>query len=130
MTTVFLYLTVLALAVSAISVTVTKSSVAKPMREWIKSRSPFLGKLFSCPYCFSHWVSFIVTAASGVTVIDSWLINFIVMSFAIVALATLCSGAMMRGMLMQEDQIQSLTEDLDEARTMIRELSVNLEEAI
>lgn len=51
------YLVILAMAVSVISLTVTKTKVFKPLRTWIKSKNEFLGELFSCPYCFSFYPS-------------------------------------------------------------------------
>lgn len=48
---------VLAMGVSVVSMAVTLSEIFKPMRQFIGKRSRWFGKLFSCPYCFSHWVS-------------------------------------------------------------------------
>jgi len=45
------------MAVSVISLTVTKTKVFFPLRKWIKSKSEFFGELFSCPYCFSFYPS-------------------------------------------------------------------------
>ncbi len=47
----------LAMGVSVISMAVTMSEIFKPMRMFIGRRNLWFGKLFSCPYCFSHWVS-------------------------------------------------------------------------
>lgn len=47
----------LSVATAAISMTLTKAAVFKPMRKWLAARSKWLGKLFSCPYCASHWVA-------------------------------------------------------------------------
>ncbi len=46
-----------AIAVGVIVTTVTKASIFKPLREFLKRKNKWLGKLFSCSYCFSHWVS-------------------------------------------------------------------------
>ncbi len=48
---------IVASAVGTISLTVTKTKIFKPLREWIKTKSAFLGGLFECPYCFSFYVA-------------------------------------------------------------------------
>lgn len=50
-------LLVLALATSAVSLTVTKSRAFAWLRVPIMRRSRWFGELISCPYCFSHWVA-------------------------------------------------------------------------
>lgn len=80
---------ILTLPVSAISLTITKSSLFERLREWALERNKWLGKLVSCPYCASHWVSFALVALYQPRVIQStaWPIDLIVSAFAIVALA-------------------------------------------
>jgi hypothetical protein len=49
------------LVVGVISVTITKSSLFESLRDWMWEKSGnFLGKLFSCPYCMSHWVALVM----------------------------------------------------------------------
>lgn len=48
----------LSLACAGISTTITEMEIFKGVREWIKSKSTWLGKLFSCGYCMSHWIAF------------------------------------------------------------------------
>jgi hypothetical protein len=50
------------LAAASISFTISETKLFKPFRGWIKSRSRFLGELFSCGYCLGHWVSFALAA--------------------------------------------------------------------
>ncbi len=40
-----------------ISYTLTKGSIFGPLREWMIMRSLWFGKLFTCPYCMSHWAA-------------------------------------------------------------------------
>ena len=47
----------LGLVVGVISVTVTRGSIFEFFRNWMWSYGEFVGNLFSCPYCLSHWVS-------------------------------------------------------------------------
>lgn len=91
-----------AMAVSAISVTVTRSTVFKPLREWLEKKAWLHGKiaeLFSCPYCFSHWVSFAGVGTIGVRIVDcplpihyKMVVDFLVTAFAMVSLAAFISG--------------------------------------
>jgi len=86
---------VLAFVVSPICLTVTKTTVFRPFREFIKSHSKWLGKLFSCSYCFSHWTSFAAVAIFKPIVIScgfSPLIDYAVSAFVMIALANLLSG--------------------------------------
>lgn len=48
----------LALANAVIVITITKSSLFKPLRNGIKNN--FFKKLLNCPYCLSHWTSLIL----------------------------------------------------------------------
>ena len=45
---------------AAIAFTVTETKIFRPLREWIKKRSTFLGDLLSCGYCFGHWLAFVL----------------------------------------------------------------------
>lgn len=47
----------IALAVASVSMTITKAKVFAPLREWVMDLNEWLGDLFSCPYCMSHWVA-------------------------------------------------------------------------
>lgn len=85
----------LSFMVSPICLTVTTARVSKPFRDFIKSKSQWLGKLFSCPYCFSHWVSFatvVVFKPVPVSCGFSIYIDLAASAFMIVALSALISG--------------------------------------
>lgn len=43
------------LSVYGLTLIVTESLIAKPLRELVRARSPFLGKLVHCPMCFGFW---------------------------------------------------------------------------
>lgn len=86
---------VLAFVVSPICLTITKTKAFKPFRTFIKSHSAFFGKLFSCPYCFGHWTSFIMVAIFRPVVISCgffFLIDYAVSAFIMIAVSTLISG--------------------------------------
>ena len=81
-------LAITGLAVSAISTTVTKALVFKPLRDRFKYSEgdefkPSLFMLVHCPYCLSHWVTF------GLVLAISWngIVGFILDSFSTIALA-------------------------------------------
>lgn len=50
----------LAPAVAAVTMTVTKAKVFKPLRRAMSKRSTWLGELFQCTYCMSHWISLVL----------------------------------------------------------------------
>ena len=45
------------LVVASISFTVSEASIFKRLRDKIKFRSRFLGKLICCGYCLGHYIS-------------------------------------------------------------------------
>lgn len=51
----------LGLAIAAFVFTITKSRIFRGLRVGLWLRWQWAGKLFSCPYCLSHWVSAIIT---------------------------------------------------------------------
>jgi len=86
---------VLAFAIAAVSLTITKTKVSKPFRLWVKSRNAWAGELFSCPYCLSHWITWVAVAVyrprllhSGVAILD-----YFVSAMAIVAAVAMLVGA-------------------------------------
>ena len=52
-------LVLFSLAVSAASMTLGVSGIAKPWREWMQARNVWLGHLAHCPYCLAHWLAFL-----------------------------------------------------------------------
>lgn len=62
----------LSFVTAAISFTVTETKIFKPLREWIKKKSTFLGDLLSCGYCLGHWVAFVLVAIYRPKLFESW----------------------------------------------------------
>ncbi len=56
-----------------ISLTLTKSKMFSPMRNWIRYRSNWWGELVSCPYCASHWVGGLLTLTLRPASAPGWL---------------------------------------------------------
>lgn len=84
---------VLSLAVSSISVTVTRSKVFAPFRAWIGARHEKLGGLFSCFYCLSHWLAAAFVLVYQPRLLSLWLpLDLVVAVFAIVTIASIFSG--------------------------------------
>lgn len=88
---------VLALATAAISVTVSKARVSASAREWIASRSTWLGELVSCSYCTSHWVAIALVAIYRPVLISQWIVvDLLVSVFGMVAIAAIVSGVIIK----------------------------------
>ena len=92
--TAFAVLALLALAVAAISMTITKSRAFKGFRGWIKDKVKILSGLFDCPYCMSHWGALAVVWIYKPWVVSSgfFVIDLIVHTFATVAIAAPICG--------------------------------------
>lgn len=45
--------------------TVTHERIFKPLRDRLGGKETWRGYLISCPYCFSHWVAFILVPLFG-----------------------------------------------------------------
>lgn len=80
---------VLSMGIAAVAMTVTRSAIFGPMRDAIEKRSEWFGELFSCQYCFSHWLSFAAVAwfrplpvTSGNLLIDLGVSAFVLVTLA------------------------------------------------
>jgi hypothetical protein len=84
---------ILASSVAAVSFTITMTKVTAPLRVKIMLRSQWFGNLFSCPYCFSHWLSFGAVAVYRLTIIDKVpVMDYVVTAMSMVALSALFLG--------------------------------------
>lgn len=85
---------VLALVVSGTSYTITMTDIFEPLRTFFARKSKWLGKLFSCFHCLSHWITFLLVALYRPQVIpgDFALLNLAVTAFFIIQLATYFTG--------------------------------------
>jgi hypothetical protein len=68
------------LAVSAVvmslSYTITKERLFAPLRQRLGGPETFFGYLFSCPYCISHWLAFLLVPLTGSYYIDVALVGW------------------------------------------------------
>ena len=81
-----LHLVPFAMAIAAMSMTVTKATLFKGFRDRIED-VPFFGGLFKCPYCFSHWTSALVTLVFGLKLTAAHpVLDFLLVSFVLVVM--------------------------------------------
>ena len=93
----FAYLILLALPIACVSWTVTHEEVFREPREFCKNRSQACRKLverkffylFTCEYCFSHYVTALVLVITRFTLLyDGWR-GYVFAEFALVWLANI-----------------------------------------
>ncbi len=123
----------LSLPVAVISLTITRASVFQYLREWIRERNEWLGKLFTCPYCMSHWVSFALVACYQPRIIQWWWpLDLVLSAFAIVALAMPVSFVVYRsfqGLIIENnDEADLLRAALEKAREKLIEQDTTIKE--
>ena len=83
---------ILAIPIAAISWTITHEEVLREPREWCVrrsrlSRSWYLRKLFyvfTCEYCFSHWVTMAFLVATRFTLLYPGPLGYVVAGFSLV----------------------------------------------
>lgn len=88
--TTFLKLAMLAGVAAPLTLTVSRSQLFSPVREWVKKHSKFLGELLTCPYCLSHWVSALIVVAYRPyrEIHSGWVVgDFLVSMFIIITLS-------------------------------------------
>ncbi|MFG6484866.1 hypothetical protein ACEWUX_27925, partial [Klebsiella pneumoniae] len=90
----------IALMSSCISITVTQQEMFRPLREWMVKKNAMIGYLFSCFYCFSHWVVFAGVAIYRPVLVHSgfWLIDLAVTAFFTIGLTAMFSGIILKVM--------------------------------
>lgn len=115
-----------ALAVAALSTTVTLSSAFDVPRALIQQRSKTLYKLLSCPYCFAHWLAPLGAVYAGYR----GLTGIVVGTFVIVALAALICGLINHLLMFYQKRVDQLeqTEEVlieqnEELRATLKEIA-------
>ena len=91
----FLTLIYLAAATAALSLTITRSGVFASIRQGIARQSTRGARLFSCPYCMSHWIAMIIVAlyrpVQFVT-FTTFAVDMIISVFAIIGFSVIIIG--------------------------------------
>ena len=89
------WLLVLAIPIACIAWTMTHEEVFREMREYCSSRSKNCQRLvsrkafylFTCEYCFSHWVTIVVVIFTGYRLLlDNWM-GYVIAFFSLVFVA-------------------------------------------
>ncbi|HEX2059355.1 MAG TPA: DUF1360 domain-containing protein [Thermoanaerobaculia bacterium] len=91
-------LVILALAVSAIAMSITQGTIFAPFRTWLAAKNHRLGELFACFFCLSHWVAFAAVAVFQPRPLRSgfYVADLVVSAFATIGLAVITSGIIFR----------------------------------
>lgn len=86
--------TILAMAASSISITVTQTEIFAPLRGAMNRVHPMVGHLFHCFYCFSHWAAIAGVALYRPLLVSSGypLADLTISVFFTIALAAWMSG--------------------------------------
>jgi hypothetical protein len=81
-----------------IVVTVTRSSIFKPLREMADAKFPWLGDLVHCPYCFGHWTGMLLTLLFGVNIVGSgnWLLDTFASALCLTWLSVVAASVVFR----------------------------------
>lgn len=103
----------IALAASALSITIARAKATAGFRDWVQDRSELFGHLVHCPYCISHWAAICMVALLPFKGLG-WLFVDI---FAIVAIAAVVTGTAMKLLHMDERVIEELQQELNEVQT-------------
>ena len=94
-----------------ISHTVTKERIFESLRNRVGAPDSWRGYLVSCPYCFSHWVAFVLVPLTGTYLLhvswDVWVLDEIVDWFISSILVTVVA-AFLRIVFFLIDEKQAL----------------------
>lgn len=83
---------IICLAISSISLTLSKSYIGKILVAWAFKRSEIFGELMSCHYCLAHWLALIFYAVYQPSLIEGYfIVDAIISIFAMITIATIIS---------------------------------------
>lgn len=116
------------LAVASISYTISIAKIFKNQREWIKSKNSWLGELLSCPYCTSHYVSMAVSPWIFTNIQIPAIINFIITTFCLVAIAALWTQIILLLSLKSTQEVENLRQLLAKSKQIILDQQNKIEE--
>lgn len=89
---------ILSAAISAFTSTMSLAGITVSMRDWLMGKNQFLGKLFSCPYCLSHYIALLIIIWYRPVVVmsSSIIIDSIISLFTLVAISAIMTGQIKR----------------------------------
>jgi hypothetical protein len=62
----------LSLVTASVALTLCETALFAGLREWVKARSAWLGKLACCGYCLGCWVAFGLVAIYHPRLFEAW----------------------------------------------------------
>jgi hypothetical protein len=62
----------LSLVTASVAFTLSETTVFAGLRDWVKGRSLWLGKLACCGYCMGHWIAFGLVAIYRPRLFEAW----------------------------------------------------------
>jgi len=62
----------LSLVTASVAFTLCETKLFAELRDWVKRRSVWLGKLACCGYCLGHWVAFSLVAIYRPRLFEAW----------------------------------------------------------
>lgn len=101
-----LLLLCMSLTVSVVSLTVTKAVVFRWLRNLLQGNT-FLHELFSCPFCFSYYVTALLLflAPAGTNIFPGLLwFGWLLMYFSIIGIAIIASGVILYLFALTDDE--------------------------
>lgn len=108
--------------------TVAKEKIFEPLRKRLGGMETWLGYLVSCPYCFSHWVSFALVPVTGTYLIDvpyDWAFVDEVIEWFLSSILVTTLAAFLRLAFFLADEKQALVRRekqlVDEEKTFVHE---------
>jgi hypothetical protein len=69
----FWFVIMLSMVCASVAFTVTEAGIFRKVRELAEETNPWLGELFSCGYCFGHWMAFFLVIVYQPRLFFSWL---------------------------------------------------------
>lgn len=124
MTIALAELTVVTLAVSSLSLTLTKSHLLEPLRTMTRHRSLWLGRALGCPYCAAHWLSGLgIYLTLGPLSLASWLLA----TFAMVTVSSLLMGIIIQLLGLGQHELDTIQRQLNETQNALETLLAHTE---
>lgn len=93
----FILVVILAASIASVSFTVARTKITAPLRQRVKRKSDWLGNLFGCPYCVSHWLTFAAVAIYRPRLLNFWWVtDYLVTIFVSVTISAILIGFITR----------------------------------
>ena len=105
------HLLVVSAVVMGLAQSIAKEKVFEPLRTALGGKETWLGYLVSCPYCLSHWLSFVLTPLTGamyVHVVPRWGLASTVLDWFLSSILVVVLAAFLRVGFWLVDERQGL----------------------